>query len=268
MPPPQRECGSPPKTRTAQWHEEVAASRSQGARHASLLLKRGHWHRDLGKKRSCQTPSRKLQHRALRPLSARPCGCLARCANQPSPLHRLLRSQCPRRFAARKMAGMAARLYFGAHLFLATTAGESHKGPAKRSLRQERCLTLHSTRAPTAGRACPACAKSAIVAVMSCPASCRARVNSNVRPHGEPTAACELPVSVRAHSWRMVRQIAANATSPWPDGQCWSNHQEARNEHEENGHGQEHGQESRRATQSGRHATALWFWFIPRSRQT
>ncbi|EHR70720.1 hypothetical protein BurJ1DRAFT_1866 [Burkholderiales bacterium JOSHI_001] len=44
-----------------------------------------------------------------------------------------------------------------------------------------RCLTLHSTRAPTAGRACPACAKSAIVAVMSCPASCRARVNSNVR---------------------------------------------------------------------------------------
>ena len=44
-----------------------------------------------------------------------------------------------------------------------------------------RCLTLHSTRAPTAGRACPACAKSAIVADMSCPASCRARVNSNVR---------------------------------------------------------------------------------------
>ncbi|EHR70732.1 hypothetical protein BurJ1DRAFT_1879 [Burkholderiales bacterium JOSHI_001] len=53
--------------------------------------------------------------------------------------------------------------------------------PGQTRSSRERCLTLHSTRAPTAGRARPACAKSAIVAVMSCPASRRARVNSNVR---------------------------------------------------------------------------------------
>ncbi|EHR70805.1 hypothetical protein BurJ1DRAFT_1959 [Burkholderiales bacterium JOSHI_001] len=57
-----------------------------------------------------------------------------------------------------------------------------------------RCLTLHSTRAPTAGRACPACAKSAIVAGSSCPASCRARVNSNVRPRKMPIVDVQLVV--------------------------------------------------------------------------
>ena len=48
-----------------------------------------------------------------------------------------------------------------------------------------RCLTLRSTRAPTAGRACPAWATSLILPASSCPASRRARVNSNVRPGRE-----------------------------------------------------------------------------------
>jgi hypothetical protein len=118
-----------------EWQEEPAASRSQFSRHASVRTVPGHWHRDSCKKRNCQTPNRKLHHRAPWPHWARPCGCLARCANQPSLLHRLLRSPCPRRFSAMRLAGTAAGRYFGGPFAPAVTAGEFHKGPAKRSLR-------------------------------------------------------------------------------------------------------------------------------------
>ena len=116
--------------------EEAADSRSQDKRHASAQLGRSRLRRKRGKRRNGQTPNRKLHHRAPRPRWARPCGCLARCAKQPSLLHRLLRSPCPRRPPVLRQAGTACEWYCGGLVASPATAGEFHKGPAKRSLRQ------------------------------------------------------------------------------------------------------------------------------------
>jgi hypothetical protein len=115
-------------------------------------------------------------------IRARPSGCLARW---PTSLHGCIGCFAAHARGGRRNPGLLAKP--GSRTAAVVSSIQPPLSSSTKA-RPNACsggrgLTSRSRRGPTAGRACPAWATSVIVPVRACPARCRPRLTSNVRPH-------------------------------------------------------------------------------------